>query len=77
MTADIIWQDPPPDGRMRNGGRVMDPRRAAMDSNPGRWLVWSQHLVSAGADARLRKLGYEVARRGNVVYARRPEGRQQ
>lgn len=74
--SEIIWQDPPP---MRPKGRQpRDPRKVAMDANPGRWILWSIG-TSTGTTSRLKRDGYEstVRRRedGRVeTYARRPEG---
>lgn len=71
----VVWEDPPaPAG----GGRDIDPRRKAMDAEPGRWLLWVEGARTSTTADYLRRLGYETTRRGGpstgwTIYARRPK----
>lgn len=74
---EIVWQDPPPEKPRHL--RARDPRRVAMDANPGKWLLWGAQLHPS-ITTRLKRDGYEAVARAESagqrydIYARRPEG---
>ena len=76
----IKWEDPPEDGRTSYARK--SELHAAMRSNPGKWLVWSDS-ASNSVGTQLRRQGYETRtvltgnNRRVKVYARWPENAEQ
>jgi hypothetical protein len=75
MSDEVVWQDPPPDGRV-----TTRQRREALKANPGRWILWAESASRAYA-TKLAKDGFEIRTRhlpGEpnhrcALYARWPE----
>jgi hypothetical protein len=77
--AGLEWVDElPPQARTSNAnkGRPRTDKRAAMDANPGKWLVWRRGTKQRAAQ-HLLKMGYELSSRRELdgtttTYARKP-----
>lgn len=76
MSVDLIWEDPPEDGR-GNGKVPWKAIVAELRARPGEWaIVWEGTATQAGAKAQhLRRYfpGVESVSRKGKVYARAVE----
>lgn len=73
-TPNIVWQDPPPDGRARNNWTAV---AAALRARPGEWA-----LVASGASSSLatqirsgRRVAFGPAGSFEAVSRKRPDGK--